>query len=123
MDDNSLKIPGSDGLHWVHLKTAEQLAQAMHQCLPFDVRRLYQPGGISDGIGNEPEGLVALRDGSECLLLMGSFIAGGLQWPTSPAGDNSLSLREKYAAEILVLQERAVEFLPVAQNTNALQFG
>lgn len=113
--EEALDIPGSDGQHWVHLRTAEQLAQAMSQCPPFDIRRLYKAGGISDGSTAEPEGLVALRNGTGRLLLMGSFIAGDLQWPTSPTGDSSIILRAEYAAEILTLQDRAAELLPVVR--------
>jgi hypothetical protein len=109
--DGALIAPGG-GRHWLHIKTAEQLARVMWQCKTFDVRRLYQAGGISDGSVNEPEGLVALHDERGQLLMIGSFIAGGIQWPTSPAGDSSVELRTEYAAEIQLLQSRVAELLP-----------
>ncbi|TLX16005.1 hypothetical protein [Rhizobium sp. MHM7A] len=120
--EGALVVPESGGRHWLHLKTAEQLARAMWECKSFDIRRLYQAGGISEGNPEQPEGLVALRNGQGQLLLMGSYITDGLQWPTSPAGDSSIALREEYAKEIANLQEKAVELLPIKDRTVALQF-
>lgn len=120
--EGALVVPESGGRHWLHLKTAEHLARAMWECKPFDVRRLYQAGGISDGNPEQPEGLVALRNSQGQLLVMGSYIADGLQWPTSPAGDSSIALREEYVKEIAILLEKAAELLPIQDRTVALQF-
>lgn len=111
--DGALIIPGTDGRYWEHIKSAEQLARAMWQCKSFNVHRLYEAGGISDGNQQEPEGLVALRNMDGQLLMMGSFIADGIQWPTSPAGDNSLDIRSEYASAIEFLRSRAQDLFPV----------
>ena len=118
--EDCLIIPGSQGRHWEHLKSSEQLARAMWQCRSFSIYRLYEAGGISDGFQDEPEGLVALRARDGRLLLMGSFIAGGVQWPSSPAADSSIAIREEYASEIDFLQTHASEFLPVASRAAQL---
>lgn len=120
--EGALVVPESGGRHWLHLKTTEQLARAMWECKSFDIRRLYQAGGISEGNPEQPEGLVALRNDQGHLLMMGSYITDGLQWPTSPAGDSSIALREEYAQEIALLKEKAAELLPIQDRTAALQF-
>lgn len=119
--EGALVVAETGGRHWLHLKTAEQLARAMWECKSFDIRRLYHAGGISEGNSSQPEGLVGLYNGQGQLLLMGSYIADGLQWPTSPAGDSSIALREEYVREIGLLQEKAGELLPVRHRSSVLQ--
>ena len=104
----------SAGSYWLHLKTAEQLARALYECPAFDVAKVYRLGGISEG-SDEPEGLVALYDRHGRLVLMGTYIAGGLQWPTMPDGLTGTAARDHFTQEIEVLTDAAAEFLPAAK--------
>jgi hypothetical protein len=101
--------------YWVHIQTAEQLAKLMSECGNFDVAKLYRAGAMSDGYSNEPEGLVALRSREGRLLIASSYIAGDLQWPTSPDGRSPAMIREVFKKEIDILKSRADELFPVDQ--------
>lgn len=101
--------------YWVHIQTAEQLAKVMNECGHFDVAKLYRAGAMSDGYSDEPEGLVALRSREGRLLIVSSFIAGDLQWPTSPDGRGPVVIREVFQKEIDILKSRASELFPSKQ--------
>lgn len=109
----SLKVPGRDsGEHWVHLKTAEQLARALWECPNFDIRKVFQSGGISEGNSDACEGLVALRDNKDRLLLVGSFMCDEIQWPTTPHGMTATDARMMYAQEIAHLRAHVGDLIP-----------
>lgn len=98
------------GQHWVHLKSAEQLAKALYENPFFDIRKIYRRGGISEGDGKS-EGLVGLYDRQGRLLLLGSYICGCVQWPVTPSGMIGAACRETFREALDLLDEVASSLL------------
>lgn len=96
--------------HWIHLKSAEQLAKALYEAPSYDIRHVYRFGGIAEGL-TAPEGLVGLYDRWGRLLLIGSYICTDLQFPGTPDGLSATESREKFEEAINVLKEYASDLL------------
>lgn len=101
------------GWHWVKLVTAEQLATAMGQVPHFPIADIARMGGIHEpGVDKGPGGFVALKKPDGELVLIGTYCAGGIQWPThvDPAV-TATKIRTAYQEAIKCLTASAHELL------------
>jgi hypothetical protein len=112
-----IETGANGGQHWLHLKTAEQLAKALYFAADFDIRRVASFGGISENTETAPEGFVALYDHFGNLKVIGSYMCGDVQFLTA-CGTDSSSARRIYEEALIALQENAAYVFGQAPKSN-----
>ena len=111
-EDALLQEHGPDaGQHWVHLRTAEQLARTLGPIPAFDVAKVARMGGVAaaDAVG---EGFVALYTHVGDILMVGTFTCGDIQFPTTREGLTGDEARQCHHEAIEFLKDGILTPIP-----------